>query len=177
MNLLDVNHLAGEVVLRDNFGFQATGPEYGPRESVQSNDYAAAALEMVSEVAASIRELEEQSAQAVARAQDLANSILEQLESAETRAERAEAAQRESKAEGQELSAALARTRADLDVARQQLAHTGEQLSATEERVRLIEAEARAAEQQAMEANAKIEQILEAIRTQLPSHKNLSAPN
>ena len=177
MNLLDVDQLAGEVVLRDEFGFRATDPEYGRRESVQSNDYAAVALEMVSEVAASIRELEEQSAQAVARAQDLANSILEQLESAETRAERAEAAQRESKAEGQELSAALGRTRADLDVARQQLAHTGEQLSATEERVCLIEAEARAAEQQAMEANAKIEQIVEAIRTQLLSRKNLSAPN
>jgi hypothetical protein len=39
------------------------------------------------------------------------------------------------------------------------------------------QAEAEAAQQRAMEANAKIEQIVEAIRTQLPSRENLSAPN
>ena len=122
MKLLDVNQLAGEVVLRDNFGLQATDPEHGRREFVQSKDYAAVTLDMVLEVAASIREPEEQSAR-VARAQDLANSFVEQLESAKARARRAETAQREFEAEVQELSAALARTRADLDVARRQLAH------------------------------------------------------
>ncbi len=32
MNLLNVNRLAGEVVHRGNFGFQATDPEYHKRE-------------------------------------------------------------------------------------------------------------------------------------------------
>ncbi len=176
MNLLNVNRLAGEVVHRGNFGFQATDPEYHKREFVQSNDSAAVALKMVSEAAAAIRDLEEQSAQAVVRARDHADSLVNQLEGVEARAERAEAAQREAEAAVEELSAALARTRSDLDTARRQLGNKGEQLSAAEERVRLTEAEARAAQQRAIEANAKIEQIVEALRTQLPSREDLSAP-
>ena len=106
MNLPDVNRLAGEVVSRDDFGIQARAPEYRQRESSQSNNKAAAALEVVSELAAAIRELEEQPVQAVARAGDRANSIAKQLESEKAKAARAEAA-------AQELSAALARTCSD----------------------------------------------------------------
>ena len=168
MNLLDVNQLAGEVVSRDDLGFQAGDSEYRQRESVQSDDNAAVALAMVSEVGAAIRELEEQSAQAVARAQDLVDSIAKQLESEEARAERAETAQRLSEAEVKELSAAFARTRSDLEINRRQLVKKSEELSQTEYRLRLAEAEARAAQQRAIEANAKIEHIVEAIRTQLP---------
>jgi chromosome segregation ATPase len=170
MNLPDVNRLAGEVVSRDDFGIQARAPEYRQRESSQSNNNAAAALEVVSELAAAIRELEEQPAQAVARAGDRANSIAKQLESEKAKAARAEAA-------AQELSAALARTRSDLEITRRQLANKSEQLSQTEDRLRLADAEARAAQQRRMEANAKSEQIVEAIRTQLRSRKNLPAPN
>jgi len=176
MNLLDVNQLAGEVVSRDDLGFQAGDSEYRQRESVRSDDSAAVALAMVSEAAAAIRELEEQSAQAVARAQDLVNSIAKQLESEEARAERAEEAQRLSEAEVKELSAAFARTRSDLEITRRQLADKSEELSQTEDRLRLAEAEARGAQQRAIEANAKIEHIVEAIRTQLPSREDLSAP-
>ena len=175
MNLLDVNQLAGEVVSRDDLGFQA-GDEYRQRESVQSDDSAAVALAMVSEAAAAIRELEEQSAQAVARAQDLVNSIAKQLESEEARAERAEEAQRLSEAEVKELSAALARARSELEIARRQLADKSQELSQSEDRLGLAEAEARVAEQRAIEANAKIEHIVEAIRTQLPSREDLSQP-
>jgi len=171
MNLLDVNKLAGKVVPRDDFGFQATGPENRQREAVQSNDNAAVALEMVSEAAAAIRDLEEQSALTVVRARDLANSIGEELEAAEARADRAETAQREAEAAVQELSAALARTRSDFEITRRQLAKKSEELSKTEDRLRLGEAEARVAQQRAIEANAKIEQIVEAIQTQLPSRK------
>ena len=177
MNLLDVTQLAGEVVSRDDFAFQARDSEYRQQESVQSNDNAAVALAIVSEAAAAIRELEEQSAQAVSRAQDLANSIGKQLESTEARAERAETAQRVSEAEVKELSAAFARTRSDLEITRRQLANKSEQLSQTEDRLRLSDAEARAAQQRTMEANAKSEQVVEAIRTQLRSRKNLPAPN
>jgi len=54
MNLLDVDQLAGEVVLRDDFGYRATDSENRRRESIQANDKAAVALEMVSEAAAAI---------------------------------------------------------------------------------------------------------------------------
>jgi len=175
MNLLDVSRLAGEVVSRDDLGSQATDSEYRQQESVQSNDNAAVALAIVSEAAAAIRELEEQSAEAVVRAQDLANSIGKQLESTEARAERAETAQREAEAAVQELSAALARFRSDLENTRRQLAEKSEELSQTENRLRVAEEEARVAQQRAIEANAKIEQIVEAIRTQLPSREDLSA--
>ena len=170
MNLPDVNRLAGEVVSRDDFGFQARAPEHFQGESSQSDDNLAAALEIASKVAAAIRQLEEQSAQAVARAQELANSVAKQLENEKARAVRAEAA-------AQELSAALARTRPDLEITRRQLANKSEQLSQTEDRLRLSDAEARAAQQRTMEANAKSEQVVEAIRTQLRSRKNLPAPN
>jgi hypothetical protein len=108
MNVLDAKQLAGEILSRNEFGFQVEGTQHGQRESVQSGDSAAVALAMVSEAAAAIRELEEQSAQAVARAQDLVDSIAKQLESEEARAERAEDAQRLSEAEVKELSAAFA---------------------------------------------------------------------
>ena len=66
-------------------------------------------------------------------------------------------------------------TRADLDIARRQLADKDERLAAVEERVRLTEAEATEAQQRAMEANAAIEKIVWAIRSQLPSREDLSA--
>ena len=169
MNLLDVDQLVGEVVSRDDFSIQMRDCEYRQEESVQSNDNAAVALEMVSKAAAAIRELEEQSAQAVARAQDLVSSIAKQLESEEARAERAETAQKLSEAEVKELAAALARTRSDLEITRRQLAEKSEELVQTEDRLRVAGAEAEAAQQRAIEANAKIEHIVEAIRTQLPS--------
>ena len=114
MNLLDVNKLAGEVVSRDDLGFQAGDSEYRQRDSVQSDDSAAVALAMVSEAAAAIREVEEQSAQAVAGAQDLVNSIAKQLESEEARAERSEKAQRLSEAEVKELNRQRSRGRAPI---------------------------------------------------------------
>jgi chromosome segregation ATPase len=166
MNSLDIDRLDAKVLPRDDFDSHATAPEYR-RESVQPGDNVAVALEMVSEAAAAIRYLEEQSADAVARARGLANSAFKELESTEARAERAEAAQRESEAEVQELSAALAETRADLDFARRELADEHKRLAATEERLRLTEAKARDAEQRATKANAAIQQIVEAIRTQL----------
>ena len=169
MNVLDVKQLAGEVVSRHDFGFQAEASEFRQRGSVRSDDSAAVALAMVSEAAAAIKELEEESAQAVARAQDLVDTIAKQLESEEARAERAETAQRLSEAEVKELSAAFARTRSDLEIARRQLADKSEELSQTEERLRLAEEEARVAQQGVIEANAKIDHIVEAIRTQLPS--------
>ncbi len=169
MNLPDVNRVAEEVVARGEFDTQPQGPEFDG-ESPQSGVNAAAILEVASKLAAAIRELEEQSAQAVVRAQDLSKSTAEQLESEKARAARAESA-------AQELSAALARTRSDLENTRRQLANESEQLSLIKDRLRLAEEEARAAQKRRMEANARSEQIVEGIRAQLRSRENLAAPN
>jgi chromosome segregation ATPase len=177
MNSIDVSQLARKIVPRDDIGVEAANDLDRERDAVPSNDKAQVALEMVSEAAAAIRDLEEQSAQAVARAQDLANSIVNQLEAAEARAERAETAQRDAETAVQELSSALARTRSDLEITRRQLAKKTEELSQTEDRLRFAEADAKGAHLRANEAHAKIEQIVEAIRTQLPSRDDLSSPN
>ena len=72
MNTLDIDRLNTEVIPRDDdFNSQLTVRERFQRESVEPSDNAAVALEMVSEAAAAIRHLEEQSAEAVARARDL----------------------------------------------------------------------------------------------------------
>jgi len=176
MDSLDVDQLAGEFVSRDDLDSQAEDRAYRQQKSVHSDDKAAIALAMVSESAATFKLLKEQSARAVARAQDLVSSIAKQLEGEEARAERAETAQRLSEAEVRELAAVLARTRSDLEITRQQLAEKSEELSRIEGRFRLAEAEARVAQQRAVEANAKIDHIVEAIRTQLPSREDLPAP-
>ena len=167
MNSLDIDLLDGEVIHRKDLDAEPTAPGCRQLEPTQPSDSATVALEMVSEAAEAIRCLEEQSAEAVRRARELASSIIKQLESTEARAEHAEVAQQQSEVEVRELSAALARTQADLDIARRQLA--------VEERVRLTEAEATEAQQRAMEANAAIEKIVGAIRSQLPSREDLSA--
>jgi chromosome segregation ATPase len=175
MNSLDIDLLDGEVVHRNDLDAEPTALDCRQWEPAQPSDGATVALEMVSEAAAAIRCLEQQSAEAVGRARELASSIVKQLESTEARAERAEVAHQQSEVEVQELSAALARTQADLDIARRQLAEKDERLAAVEERVRLTEAEATEAQQRAMEANAAIEKIVGAIRSQLPGREDLSA--
>ena len=168
MNSLDIDLLEGEVIHRNDFDAEPTALDCSQGELAQPSDSATVALEMVSEAAAAIRCLEEQSAEAVRRARELASSIVKQLESTEARAERAEVAQQQSEVEVQELSAALARTEADLDIARRQLADKDERFATVEERVRLTKTEATEAQQRAMEASAAIEKIVGAIRSQLP---------
>ncbi len=175
MNSLDIDLLDGEVIHRNDLDAEPMALDCRQSEPPQPSDSATVALEMVSEAAAAIRCLEEQSAEAVRRARELAGSIIKQLESTEARAERAEVAQQQSEVEVQELSAALARTQADLDIARRQIADKDELLAAVEARVRLTEAEATEAQQRAMEANAAIEKIVGAIRSQLPNREDLSA--
>ena len=109
--------------------FRPKAPSMVSGNLFESDDNAAVALEMVSEAAAAIRELEEQSAQAVAHAQHVVTLSPNELESEEARAERAEMAQEKSEAEVKELSAAFARTRSDLETARGQLADKSEELS------------------------------------------------
>ena len=83
MNSLVIDRLDTEVIARGHFDSPPTTPEDRQRESAEASDNAAVALEMVSEAAAAIKHLEQQSAEAVARARDLANSIVKKLESTE----------------------------------------------------------------------------------------------
>ena len=130
-------------------------------KSARGGDSATAALDLVSETAAAIRELEKQSAQAVARAHDVANAVKEKLERAEARAERAEAALRQAEAEVAKLTAANVQTRKELEVLQSCLAAKEAELAASEQRAKSVE-------RRADDADAAIQKIVDAIRTQLP---------
>jgi len=105
-------------------------------EFTPQSDCAAAALEMVAEVAAAIRQAKEQSGQAVAQATELADSIVKKLETAEARADYAETALRNAEGEAAEWAAAATKAVEDLEIAQQQLSAKEEQLAAAERRLR-----------------------------------------
>ena len=65
MNSLDINLLDGEVIHRNDFDAEPTALDCRQGEPAQPSDSATVALEMVSEAAAAIRCLEEQSAEAL----------------------------------------------------------------------------------------------------------------
>lgn len=131
------------------------------RPSVPDSDVVTAALDLVSETAAAIRELEKQSAQAVARAHDVANAVQEELERAETRAERAEEGLRLAEATVDELTTVAIQAREEIEALQSQLAST--------------EAELAVAGRRAEDAEAAIEKIVHAIRSQLPANSSAAA--
>ncbi|RNJ50741.1 ABC transporter permease [Methylocystis hirsuta] len=162
MDSLDLDQVMDEIIPRgDNRPLAPPAPNFPVRQRLRATDDATAALDLVSQAAAAIKELEKQSAQAVARAHSAANAVREKLERAEDRGDRAEAALRKSESEAAELSAALIQTRKDLDGAQSQLAARQADLAAMEQR-------AVAAEKRASEADASVQRIVDAIRTQLP---------
>ncbi|RNJ50585.1 ABC transporter permease [Methylocystis hirsuta] len=158
MGSVELNHVMDEIIPRGDLGTQALTPA---GQSARGGDDAAAALELVSETAAAIREFEKQSAQAVARAHAAANALKEKLERAETRSERAEAALRQAEAEVEDLAAAIVQTHSDLEMLQSQTAAKEAELAASEQRMK--DAECRAEN-----ADAAIQRIMDAIRTQLP---------
>jgi chromosome segregation ATPase len=119
------------------------------------------ALALVSEAAATIRQREQLAAQAVTRAHNAAIAVKEQLRAAETRAERAEAALRQAEGELDELSAAAVDANRKIEALSAGLSEREEELSAMEQR-------ALAAERRVVEAEASIQRIVTAIRTELP---------
>ncbi len=162
MDSLDLDQVMDEIIPRgDNRPLAPPAPNFPVRQRLRATDDATAALDLVSQAAAAIKELEKQSAQAVARAHSAANAVREKLERAEDHGDRAEAALRKSESEAAELSAALIQTRKDLDGVQSQLAARQAELAAMEQR-------AVAAEKRASEADASVQRIVEAIRTQLP---------
>jgi len=162
MDSLDLDQVMDEIIPRgDNRSPAPPAANFPARQRPRANDDAMAALDLVSQAAAAIKELERQSAQAVARAHSAANAVREKLERAEDRGDRAEAALRKSEGEAAELSAALAQTRKDLEALQAQLAATQADLAAMEQR-------AVAGEKRAHESDAAVQRIVDAIRTQLP---------
>jgi predicted nucleic acid-binding Zn-ribbon protein len=126
-------------------------------EFTPQSDCAAAALEMVAEVAAAIRQAKEQSGQEVAQATELADSIVKKLETAEARADYAETALRNAEGEATEWAAAATKAVEDLEIAQQQLSAKEEQLAAAERRLRYTQKKLRDAENRFTEANSAIE--------------------
>jgi chromosome segregation ATPase len=171
MDSLDLDQVVDEIIPREqnskprsvDFALRPTLNGHGAEDAD-----ADAALALVSEAAEAIRKLEEQSAQAVARAHSAANAVMEKLETTVERAERAESALRQAEVEINELTANAMQAHEDLEMLRSLLASRESDLSAMETR-------AEAAEKRAEEANAAIQRIVGAIRTQLPVSAEFSA--
>lgn len=129
-------------------------PPRDQSSAVHAAASAAAALDLVSEAATAVRIAEERGAEMVARAEHLANAAIEKLRLAEAHIERAERAQRQAEAELAKVTSAAAEARNDLDMAQTRLAATESELAAAEQRASLAE--------------AAVERIVDAIRTQFP---------
>lgn len=162
MDSLDLDQVADDIIPRGDQTSKPSRPvDLSLRQSLHGGEEADAALALVTEAAEAIRKLEEQSAQAVARAHNAANTVMEKLERTVARAERAESALRQAESEISELTANAMQLHKELESLQALLASRESDLAAMEQR-------AVSAEKRADEANAAIQRIVSAIRTQLP---------
>lgn len=138
----------------------APAPRRRPSISVAETG-ADAALALVSEAAATIRQREQLAAQAVTRAHNAAIAVKEQFRVSEARADRAEAALRRAEGEIHELRAAM------LD-ANRKIEMLNAMVSAREADLARMEQRAIVAESRVVETEAAIQRIVAAIRTELP---------
>ena len=169
MEALDLDQATDEIIQRGDPNVAALGsPNFPPRQSPSDVDDASAALALVSETAAAIRQLEQHSAQAVARAHNAANAVMEELERTESRAQHAEMALRQADAEIAELSTAAMQAHEDIETLQSRLAAKEAELVAMEQRATL-------AERRADDAEDAIQSIVTAIRTQLPLTSGVAA--
>jgi chromosome segregation ATPase len=126
------------------------------------------ALDLVSEAAGVIQGIQERAAESEARAKALAEGALEKLQVAVSRIQAAEAG----RSAAQET---LAKLSANLQHAEQELARMQSRVAATERRLADAERQMRAAETRAVNAEKAVNQIEDAIRTQLVGlQKNLT---
>ncbi len=153
----------------DLLNIDEDAPEHLRQERSAQRDSAEVALEIVSETAAAIRLLEEQSAQAVARAQELARSVVAKLELADARVEHLEA-------QKTQLSEELSWTRGQLQMTQELLGAKETELAQAKEEIHITQERVVAAERRAIEANASIERIVQAIQTQLPGRGHMTGP-
>lgn len=162
MDSLDLDQVVDEIIPRGDMAPKVTRPtDLILRQTLPAADDATAALALVSEAAEAIRKLEEQSAHAVSRAHSAANAVMEKLERTVARAERAEAALRQAETEISELTASTMQQHKEIEMLQGSLADREAELSALEQRLA-------SAERRADEANASVQRIVTAIRTQLP---------
>lgn len=119
MDSLDLDLVTDEIIPRSEDS--TTSSSESTHLPVQVGDGATAALGLVSEAAAAIRELERESAQAITRARNVANAVKEELEHTETRAERAEEMLRLAEAQVGQMMAAAEQSDKDLEILRSNL--------------------------------------------------------
>jgi chromosome segregation ATPase len=126
-----------------------------------------AALEVISQAGAAVKDKEDRAAIVLARAEELSNAAIEKLKSVEARAAFAERARQKAEADAAEHTNEAARLRAQLEEAQSQLVANEAELSIAQRRANEAEWRAKIAERRANEAEADIERIVEAVRTQI----------
>jgi chromosome segregation ATPase len=132
-----------------------------PGEPAHDSRYeTSSALDLVSEAAGVIRGIQSRAAESEARAKALAESALEKLQLAEARIQSAEAAR--SMAQD-----ALAKLNARLQEAEHELARTRTRIVNAENQLANAERQMKAAEARAINAEKAVNQIENAIRTEL----------
>ncbi|MGE3264305.1 MAG: ABC transporter permease [Methylocystis sp.] len=141
MNALDFDQAADETI-REN--------DVSTLRPARERDEVVAALNLVSETATAIKAFEEQAAQALMRAQEVADAVREDLGRAELRAERAETMQRLSEAHVEQMSATIEQAHQEIEVLQSQLDSKIAELAASERR--------------ADDAEDAIERIMDVIR-------------
>jgi chromosome segregation ATPase len=154
LNEIKLDQEMSEFVPRDGVNPEAAVVKFPARQIAGNSDNASTVLDLVSEAAEGIRRIQEQAAEAVDRAHSIADEMGEKVEIANGRADRAEA-------RVEEIAALAAQMRNHLETLQTQLTTREAELAAAERR-------AHHAERRADDANAAIQRISEAIRTQLP---------
>jgi septal ring factor EnvC (AmiA/AmiB activator) len=141
MNALDFDQAADET-FRES--------DVSTRQPVPERDEVVAALNLVSETATAIKAFEEQAAQALMRAQEVADAVREDLSRAELRAERAETMLRLTEDQVEQMSATIEQAHQEIEALQSQLDSKAAELAASERR--------------ADDAEDAIEQIMDVIR-------------
>ncbi len=145
MNAPDLNQVSDETM---------GGNEVLGRQPTRESYDVTAALNLVSETAAAIKAFDEQAAQALMRAHEVADAVKEELARAELRAERAETMLRLAEAQIEQMLAVAEQAAKELEILRSQLAAKTAEFAASERR--------------GDDAEAAIEQIVAVIRAHLP---------
>jgi chromosome segregation ATPase len=148
MNIRDLNRVPTTIIPRGE-GWITT-----PSATRDANDDVEAALSLVMEKAAAIREFERATAQALGQARDVAEDLKEQLDHTEARAERAEKMLRLAESQVEEFGSTVEQLRNDLEDLQSRLA--------------VREAELTASTRRADAAETAVQKIVDAIRTHLP---------
>jgi hypothetical protein len=156
--------------LREHMRDQLTNPgsiDFGqnivsfPGDTAAASRYeTSSALDLVSQAAGVIRGIQDRAAESEARAKALAECALEKLQLAEARIHDSEAA----RCMAQET---LSKLNARLQEAERELARTQSRIASAENQLANAERQMRAAEARAINAEKAVNQIEDAIRTQL----------